>query len=409
MKKNIVNIVCVLIIAIAACTGIACQNDKEVNPFSALSVDDIDSVTVHYQPQDESYEIQNIDKLVNVLREVVVYGKDESANEMNGASVTYTLKKKDGTEIVVTSLNPYILIDGVGYKAPKESCEKIDECFDFLGDIQDELLMEAKETEDEEKAELEKVSQAGPFGKITLTKINGFTFEPCEIDSGKLNNGSYGIKFYPIDADKGCVELVYFEPFGVCGTGLEEEIVRLSGDDATIGTYDEHKCWDFIAFSGKNENLVASTYEVDGWWDEYKDQVSIILDSIVYEPDNKEGGAFLFNDESYIEEYAVQFSLKNIRSTGATAVFEKYDDIKTDELLYGPEYKLEYDNNGSWEEVTRVIEDVVFNDLGFIIPKEGASTQEVDWEVIYGALKPGNYRMTKSVNQKEVKAYFVLN
>lgn len=34
---------------------------------------------------------------------------------------------------------------------------------------------------------------------------------------------------------------------------------------------------------------------------------------------------------------------------------------------------------------------------------------KLDWEWLYGELEPGNYRITKTVNQEDITAYFVLN
>lgn len=135
------------------------------------------------------------------------------------------------------------------------------------------------------------VSQAGPYGTISVSLPEGWSCEMCPVDSEKLMYGKYGIRFYPESAADGYVELVYADSFGVCGTGLSEKTVTVAGVSANIGTYDDHEYWDFIVFQGEYDGIVALTYAVDGWWDEYGGQVVEILDTLSFDQSVKEGGA----------------------------------------------------------------------------------------------------------------------
>ena len=83
-------------------------------------------------------------------------------------------------------------------------------------------------------------AQGGPYGKLTISLPEGWSFEACPMDSESLIYGMYGIHFYPEDAKEGYIEIAYIKPFGVCGTGLKSENADIAGQQANIGTYDGH-------------------------------------------------------------------------------------------------------------------------------------------------------------------------
>ena len=264
------------------------------------------------------------------------------------------------------------------------------------------------------------VSQGGPYGEISISLPDGWSYELCPIDSDNLVNGMYGIYFYPDDVTNGYVEISYIDSFGVCGTGLEEESATIAGQPANIGTYDNHEYWDFIDFDGEYVGMVAYTYNVDDWWSEYSGQVLDILDTLLFDKSVKEGGAYVYSDESWINEVELHFSLKNISSTGATLVFNQHNaDAPKGELQYGEDFVIEVLKNGKWEEAPIPIEgNYGFNDIAIMLPGGEISEREINWEWIYGELEPGEYRIGKSVDdfiesgnydKYMVYAHFILN
>ena len=44
-----------------------------------------------------------------------------------------------------------------------------------------------------------------------------------------------------------------------------------------------------------------------------------------------------------------------------------------------------------------IIDDWAFTHEGFIIPDDGETVMDINWEWLYGKLSPGTYRITKSV------------
>lgn len=243
------------------------------------------------------------------------------------------------------------------------------------------------------------ISQAGPYGTISVSLPDGWSYESCPIDSDNLMYGQYGIHFYPSEASDGYIELVYTDSFGVCGTGLSEEDVIIAGNPAWIGTYDNHEYWDFISFAEDLDNIVALTYSVDSWWSAYGDQVLDILDTVSFDRNAKEGGAYVYSAEAEAAEIRLWFSLKQITPTGATLVFLQYDAQAPDgELSYGDDFTIQQNNNGKWEDVPIIMEDVYsFDAIAHIIPVDDSSECVLDWEWLYGSLAPGEYRIRKEV------------
>ncbi len=262
--------------------------------------------------------------------------------------------------------------------------------------------------------------QDGPYGRISITLPEGWSYEACPMDSERLISGMYGIHFYPDGITDGSIELVYMDSFGVCGTGLEEETVTIAGNSANIGTYDGHAYWDFVSFQGECEGIVALTYSVEEWWDEYADQVTDILDTLSFDPSVKEGGAYVYDAESELDEVGLYFTLENVSSTGATLVFNQYDtQAPTGELQFGEDFGIEIWRNGNWEEAPIVVEgDYGFNAVAYMIKSGDQTKLEMSWEWLYGKLPPGEYRLGKSVDdfrksgdydKYTVYAHFILN
>lgn len=94
-------------------------------PFSELRTEDIASVTVEITPPGKTAELENITEFVAAVNKVVTYEKDDSYSEYVGQAVVYTIKLKDGRVITVSALNPFVVVDGVGYKADDESCNTL--------------------------------------------------------------------------------------------------------------------------------------------------------------------------------------------------------------------------------------------------------------------------------------------
>ena len=96
-------------------------------PFSDLEGADLVSAIVHLSPPDVTLELDRteMEELAGLLREVVVYRRADSWTEYTGQAVTYTLELADGRTCTVTDYNPFLILDGVGYRTKYEPCEAL--------------------------------------------------------------------------------------------------------------------------------------------------------------------------------------------------------------------------------------------------------------------------------------------
>lgn len=290
----------------------------------------------------------------------------------------------------------------------KAAGEENEETLEGKGTGSSENITETKTPEDADEETEGKgdslVVQGGPYGQLSISLPAGWEAETCPVDSGSLVNGMYGIRFHPEDATEGGIELAYIDSFGVCGTELSEETAVIAGSKASVGTYDGCAYWNFISFQEEYEGIVALTYSVDGWWSEYGSQAMEILNTLSFDRTVKEGGAYVYNRDSEIDEIALQLSLKNISSTGATLVFNQYDkEAPTGELEFGEEYAIEQLKDGEWIALPGPVEgseheNYAFNDVAYLIKAGEKSEKEIDWEWLHGPLPPGEYRVKKTVH-----------
>lgn len=262
------------------------------------------------------------------------------------------------------------------------------------------------------------ISQRGPYGKISISVPSNWKAELCPMDDDKIIYGMYGLHLIPEKAEKGFIEIVYNESFGVCGTGLEEKSITLAGCNANMGTYDNSPIWSFISFKGDKEGIVVQPFDTEDWWTDYEQDLLNILDTIIFDKGDLEGGAYIFNEESEAQSIGVSLSLKNISATGATMVFSQYEgNAPEGELQFGEEFNLEKRNGDQWEEVPIPLEiDYGFNDIAHILPKGDTTECNLDWQWLYGSLDSGEYRLTKTVTDfveagnfktYDLRAYFV--
>lgn len=159
----------------------------------------------------------------------------------------------------------------------------------------DRDAVQSKKEEDSVEAPVEAMGtravQGGPYGEISVILPEGWSYKACPMDSDELMSGMYGIQFCPEGVEEGCIALVYIDFFGVCGTGLSLKHTEIAGQPVCIGTYDNHTYWDYVSFCENNQGVVAFTYRVEDWWEEYGNQALEILDSLSFARDIKESDA----------------------------------------------------------------------------------------------------------------------
>ena len=121
-KRLMIAIACIILVGIAVIVFFSQQGKK---PYKDLDAAQIVSAKVLLTPPDKTIEIENIQELVEYLNDVVVYNEDNSYTEYDGQGVVFTLTMVDGTQTDIMAYNPFIVIDGIGYKTKYEPCEAL--------------------------------------------------------------------------------------------------------------------------------------------------------------------------------------------------------------------------------------------------------------------------------------------
>ena len=91
-------------------------------PYKDLKASNVVSATAHLSPPDKVIQIADtdIEELVSYLNEVVIYNEDNSYTEYCGQAAIFTLTMADGTEEEIIGYNPFVVINGTGYRTKRE-------------------------------------------------------------------------------------------------------------------------------------------------------------------------------------------------------------------------------------------------------------------------------------------------
>lgn len=101
-------------------------------PFANINEEDISSASVQLMPPNKTIQITELSELADVLKDIVIYNKDDSYKEYDGQAVIFTITLTDGTKTVINAYNPFVVIDGIGYRTKYEPCERLSQ---FANDL----------------------------------------------------------------------------------------------------------------------------------------------------------------------------------------------------------------------------------------------------------------------------------
>lgn len=98
-------------------------------PLKGLRAEEVASAAVELYPPNVTLSLpqEDIAHLISILNKVSIYQRDDSYGEYDGQAVIFTLTKTDGTQLRVQAYNPFIVIDGVGYRTKYEPCEELNQ------------------------------------------------------------------------------------------------------------------------------------------------------------------------------------------------------------------------------------------------------------------------------------------
>ena len=118
-KKAWILIALVALVLIGSVMLIAFQGRKPLKNIELVSA------TVQLMPPDKTIQINDLDELEDLLEDIVIYNQDDSYTKYVGQAVVFSVTMLDGSQMEVTAYNPFVIIDGVGYRCKYEPCEKL--------------------------------------------------------------------------------------------------------------------------------------------------------------------------------------------------------------------------------------------------------------------------------------------
>ena len=116
-------------------------------------------------------------------------------------------------------------------------------------------------------------SHSKGFANISVTLMDGWEYDIVD----ETDTNEFAINIYPAGQSQNKIRIAYFNGFGVCGTGLEQETIMLGRYEAWMGTYDNNTVWDFISLQGLPGDYAILNEGGEKWWSEYGEDAMQIL------------------------------------------------------------------------------------------------------------------------------------
>lgn len=117
MKRIIISIFALVGIVISCFVYASCDKDQtEVKPFENLQMSEIESIAVIRYKKEYVLDETEREELLRILNSITTYGEFPESDEIIGElQEHFTLKKKDGSELVVSFFYPNVKINGTHY------------------------------------------------------------------------------------------------------------------------------------------------------------------------------------------------------------------------------------------------------------------------------------------------------
>lgn len=132
--KKLHTVFVMMIVFVLSFVGCAEQSQK---PYKDLKASDIASATVTLSPPNKTVQIDDIEKLVSLLNDIVIYKEDNSYGEYMGQGVLFTITMLDGSKQELQADNTFFVINGTGYKTKYGPCEKLT---DYANELLDKVV-----------------------------------------------------------------------------------------------------------------------------------------------------------------------------------------------------------------------------------------------------------------------------
>lgn len=125
-RKLLIAVLCVLLLVAGVLAKLCLIGAK---PLRGLTAEEITAATVELYPPDATLDLtrEEIEKLVPILDRVVTYQRDDSYVDSCGQAVIYTLTRTNGTQLRVQAYNPFVVINGEGYRTKYGPCGELNQ------------------------------------------------------------------------------------------------------------------------------------------------------------------------------------------------------------------------------------------------------------------------------------------
>lgn len=127
MKRKILTIAAIILaVALIVTIGTWVIGRK---PFKNLKADEIQSISIHLWPPNESMDLTEaeIEELVGLLQQVEIHHPTWMHHASGGQSNVMTITFQDGSVKEVNEFGSILIIDGMGYRAEYEPNEAINQ------------------------------------------------------------------------------------------------------------------------------------------------------------------------------------------------------------------------------------------------------------------------------------------
>lgn len=142
----------------------------------------------------------------------------------------------------------------------------------------------------------EEIELTGTNASISLSLPEDWRYT-----ENRNENGGFGLSIYHYSDPGSNVLIEFTKSFGVCGTGLRTEDIKINNYTASMGIYDSCPTFSYIVFENTPGFYVIYNNADAPWWQKYKDDVRAIFSTLRI----AEGIVFREEALSIAEKYAV--------------------------------------------------------------------------------------------------------
>lgn len=106
---------------------------------------------------------------------------------------------------------------------------------------------------------------------------------------------------------------------------------------------------------------------------------------------------FVSNGKDAVDKWGITLCAEGVTDNGMTLKIEHTGEGFGGEFSTGSWYSLEINADGEWSSVEPLVDNSVWTSIAYMIKQNDTTEFPVNWENLYGKLKPGHYRLSKEI------------